>query len=273
MDNLNYYYMDSIQNNNNIYYVDEITDNQLNLPLFIPYNNFNTDITITNINYGNINVGTYFYKIIYVNNNINFTPFNIFTINVMSLQNVLLTNIPMYDNYNCLLYRTKLNNSNIYYLVSSVTSNYFLDNITDVIQLLIDSEYLEKDDVIIYSLINEYEYKIKNIILPFTNKNSEIINDIGDNPEKINNVIMHVLKNTNCTNGNYGVLSSYLNEGVELCTAQVIRNELSNFQPVIINNPQRITRPKSSQTLIKKNLCIINNKSLNEKYNLNTSLF
>jgi len=62
-----------------------------------------------------------------------------------------------------------------------------------------------------------------------------------------------VLKNTNCTNGSYGVLSSYLNEGVELCTAQVIRNELSNFQPVIINNPQRITRPKSSQTLIKKN--------------------
>jgi hypothetical protein len=62
-----------------------------------------------------------------------------------------------------------------------------------------------------------------------------------------------VLKNTNCTNGNYGVLSSYLNEGLELCTAQVIRNELSNFQPVIINNPQRITRPKSSQTLIKKN--------------------
>ena len=62
-----------------------------------------------------------------------------------------------------------------------------------------------------------------------------------------------VLKNTNCTNGNYGVLTSYLNEGVELCTAQVIRNELSQFQPVIINNPQRITRPKSSQTLIKKN--------------------
>ena len=59
-----------------------------------------------------------------------------------------------------------------------------------------------------------------------------------------------VLKNTNCTNGNYGVLTSYLNEGVELCTAQVIRNELSQFQPVILNNPQRITRPKSSQTLI-----------------------
>ena len=75
---------------------------------------------------------------------------------------------------------------------------YFLDNITDIIQLLIDSIYLDKDDVVIYSLINEYEYKIKNIILPFTDKNKDIINDIGDNPDKINNVIMHVLRNTKC---------------------------------------------------------------------------
>jgi hypothetical protein len=83
-------------------------------------------------------------------------------------------------------------------IIDKFEYEYFLDNITDIVQLLIDSEYLEKDDVIIYSLVNEYEYKIKNIILPFTNKNSEIINDIGDNPDKINNVIMHVLKNTNC---------------------------------------------------------------------------
>ena len=33
----------------------------------------------------------------------------------------------------------------------------------------------------------------------------------------------------------------------------VIRNELSNFQPVYFNNPSRITRPKSSQTILKKN--------------------
>jgi len=83
-------------------------------------------------------------------------------------------------------------------IIDKFEYEYFLDNITDIVQLLIDSEYLEKDDVIIYSLVNEYEYKIKNIILPFTNKNSDIINDIGDNPDKINNVIMHVLKNTNC---------------------------------------------------------------------------
>ncbi len=33
----------------------------------------------------------------------------------------------------------------------------------------------------------------------------------------------------------------------------VLRNELSNFQPVYFNNPQRVTRPRSSQSRIKKN--------------------
>ena len=52
------------------------------------------------------------------------------------------------------------------------------------------------------------------------------------------------------------VLTTYLKENPALndcsnCT--VIRNQLSNFQPVSLNNPQRITRPRSSQTLLKKN--------------------
>ena len=52
------------------------------------------------------------------------------------------------------------------------------------------------------------------------------------------------------------VLTTYLKENPALndcsnCT--VIRNELSNFQPVPINYPQRIPRPRSSQTILKKN--------------------
>jgi hypothetical protein len=35
--------------------------------------------------------------------------------------------------------------------------------------------------------------------------------------------------------------------------ADVLRNELSNYQPVYFNNPQRVTRPRSSQTKLKKN--------------------
>ena len=41
-----------------------------------------------------------------------------------------------------------------------------------------------------------------------------------------------VLKNTNCANGNYGVLSTYLNEGVEICSAQVYKNKYTNLNPL-----------------------------------------
>ena len=67
-----------------------------------------------------------------------------------------------------------------------------------------------------------------------------------------------------------GMLNQYLANGyrdIENCncstwtdpetgikyTADVLRNELSNYQPVYFNNPQRVTRPRSSQTKLKKN--------------------
>lgn len=62
------------------------------------------------------------------------------------------------------------------------------------------------------------------------------------------------------SNPNSGMLFSYLNNGFVdnsncNCNGEnsVIRNQLSNYQPVIFNNPERITRPKSSQTILKKN--------------------
>ena len=67
-----------------------------------------------------------------------------------------------------------------------------------------------------------------------------------------------------------GMLNQYLANGyrdIENCNcstwtdpetgikypADVLRNELSNYQPVYFNNPQRVTRPRSSQTKLKKN--------------------
>jgi len=66
-----------------------------------------------------------------------------------------------------------------------------------------------------------------------------------------------------------GMLNHYLANGyrdIENCNcstwtdqngvthpADVIRNSLSNYQPVYFNNPERVTRPRSSQTKIKKN--------------------
>ena len=50
------------------------------------------------------------------------------------------------------------------------------------------------------------------------------------------------------------VISNYLyNSFVDPSCCNVIRNPLSNYQPVTLNNPARRSLPRSSQTLLKKN--------------------
>lgn len=56
-----------------------------------------------------------------------------------------------------------------------------------------------------------------------------------------------------------GMLFQYINNGfidISNCNCDevnVVRNSLSNYQPVYFNNPERVVRPRSSQTKIKKN--------------------
>lgn len=57
-----------------------------------------------------------------------------------------------------------------------------------------------------------------------------------------------------------GMLFQYIKNGytdMSNCncnlSSDVVRNELSNFQPVYFNNPERVVRPRSSQTKLKKN--------------------
>lgn len=65
--------------------------------------------------------------------------------------------------------------------------------------------------------------------------------------------------NNNDPNDPNGMLFTYINRGYQNqkdCNCKpenVIRNQLSNYQPVAFNNPERITRPRSSQTILKKN--------------------
>lgn len=65
---------------------------------------------------------------------------------------------------------------------------------------------------------------------------------------------------TDSTSLTKGMLFQYIKNGftdMSNCncnlSSDVIRNELSNFQPVYLNNPQRVPRPRSSQTKLKKN--------------------
>ena len=155
--NNNYFYIDTINlSNNNTLYIDNKKDFELIKPLFIPYNNLNLDLTFTFINNGNILNGIYNYKFIYKSNNINFTPLiyfnnllslntiqnnnNSFTVTLTSNQNIIINNIPLYTNYTCYLYRTKLNDNN-YYLVDIINNNYYIDNKNDNIlnELLVNN--------------------------------------------------------------------------------------------------------------------------------------
>ena len=157
----NYYYIDTVNLSSNTLYIDNKKNFELNNPLFIPYNNLNLDLTFTLINNGNIHKGIYNYKFIYKKNNINFIPLiyfnnitNInqnndysFTITLLSNQNIIINNIPLYTNYTCYLYRTKLNNNN-YYLVDIINNNYYNDNKNDNIL----GELLQNN--LNYSLLN-----------------------------------------------------------------------------------------------------------------------
>ena len=55
------------------------------------------------------------------------------------------------------------------------------------------------------------------------------------------------------------VISNYLYNSFALTgntdpsCCNVLRNSLSNYQPVVLNNPARVIRPRSSQTMLKKN--------------------
>ena len=60
--------------------------------------------------------------------------------------------------------------------------------------------------------------------------------------------------NTDASNVCQPVLSNYLYKYyVDNSCCDVVRNKLSNFQPVAFNNPTKIIRPRSSNTIIKKN--------------------
>lgn len=84
------------------------------------------------------------------------------------------------------------------------------------------------------------------------------LNDVMDKPSNIN--IKTVLLDTSCCDT--GQLTTFVLkkfQDIKNCNCNsnedinVIRNARSNFQPVTFNNPERVVRPRSSQTIMKKN--------------------
>lgn len=66
------------------------------------------------------------------------------------------------------------------------------ENITSLSEILLDDKVINKNDLLILSLIKEYTKKIENLIQPFTNTHEDTIESFS------NNIIINILKNSNC---------------------------------------------------------------------------
>lgn len=70
--------------------------------------------------------------------------------------------------------------------------SFITENITSLSEILLDDEVIDKNDLLILSLIKEYTKKIENLIQPFTNTHEDTIKSFS------NDIIINILKNSNC---------------------------------------------------------------------------
>jgi hypothetical protein len=70
--------------------------------------------------------------------------------------------------------------------------SFITENVTSLSEILLDDEVIDKNDLLILSLIKEYTKKIENLIQPFTNTYEDKIESFS------NDIIIDILKNSNC---------------------------------------------------------------------------
>jgi hypothetical protein len=63
---------------------------------------------------------------------------------------------------------------------------------------LIENNFAEESDILIFNLIKEHQGKIINWILPSKKSNKNILDKIENNKDLINGIITTTLKNSNC---------------------------------------------------------------------------
>jgi hypothetical protein len=69
---------------------------------------------------------------------------------------------------------------------------YIQNNFTNIFDILINDDVVDNTDLLVFSLIKEYNKKIENFIQPFKNLNQDDIDLFN------NDIIIEVLKNANC---------------------------------------------------------------------------
>lgn len=63
---------------------------------------------------------------------------------------------------------------------------------------LINNNFVEENDILIFNLIKEHKGKIINWILPTEKSNKEVLKSIENNKDIVNEIIVNTLKNINC---------------------------------------------------------------------------
>jgi hypothetical protein len=70
--------------------------------------------------------------------------------------------------------------------------SFITENVTSLSEILLDDEVIDKNDLLILSLIKEYTKKIENLIQPFVDTYEDEIESFS------NDIIIDILKNSNC---------------------------------------------------------------------------
>jgi hypothetical protein len=70
--------------------------------------------------------------------------------------------------------------------------SFITENVTSLSEILLDDEVIDKNDLLILSLIKEYTKKIENLIQPFIDTYEDEIESFS------NDIIIDILKNSNC---------------------------------------------------------------------------
>ena len=71
------------------------------------------------------------------------------------------------------------------------------ENADFLFQSLIENNFIEESDILVFNLIKEYQGKIINWILPSEKSNKNILDGI-ENKDVLNTIITTTIKNSNC---------------------------------------------------------------------------
>lgn len=112
------------------------------------------------------------------------------------------SSITPYQNYKLIMYfyeHVKI--KPIIFIIVKVMSDdmekYLKDNTDLIFQFLIENNYANDKNILIFNVIKEHKNKIINWILPCKDSDKNVLSKIESDKDLVNNIIIHTLRNIN----------------------------------------------------------------------------